>query len=70
LLWLNRCSGALGECLKPICKNISPAWDALDDALKQAIESIAQTDARGWFKHCGDARRQFDDRSGPSINHF
>lgn len=27
--------------------------EALDDALKQAIESITDTDAKGWFKHCG-----------------
>ncbi|RYF74982.1 MAG: IS630 family transposase [Cytophagaceae bacterium] len=27
--------------------------DALDNALKRAIESITDTDAKGWFKHCG-----------------
>ena len=27
--------------------------EALDDALKQAIESITDTDAKGWIKHCG-----------------
>jgi transposase len=29
--------------------------EALDDALRQAIESITVTDAKGWFKHCGYA---------------
>ena len=29
--------------------------EALDDALKHAIESITDTDAKGWFKHCGYA---------------
>ncbi len=27
--------------------------EALEDALKQAIESITDTDAKGWFKQCG-----------------
>ncbi len=27
--------------------------ETLDDALKQAIESITAADAKGWFKHCG-----------------
>lgn len=27
--------------------------EALDNALKQAIESITDSDAKGWFKHCG-----------------
>lgn len=27
--------------------------EALDDALKQAVESITATDAKGWLKHCG-----------------
>ena len=27
--------------------------EALNDALKQAIESITDTDAKGWLKHCG-----------------
>jgi transposase len=27
--------------------------EALDDALKHAIESITADDAKGWFKHCG-----------------
>lgn len=29
--------------------------EALDDVLKQAIESLTATGAEGWFKHCGYA---------------
>ncbi len=27
--------------------------DALDDAVRRAIDSVTPEDARGWFTHCG-----------------
>src|SRR5207253_4716703 len=29
--------------------------EALDEALKQAIDLVSAADARGWFRHCGYA---------------
>jgi integrase len=34
--------------------------DALDEALKQAIDRVTDTDDRGWFKYCGYASHSFE----------
>jgi transposase len=54
----------------PDCSPIEPCWsklktflraakartrDALDAALKAALDTVTVSDARGWFKHCGYA---------------
>lgn len=31
--------------------------DRLDEAIKQAFETVTEADARAWFKHCGYALR-------------
>jgi transposase len=40
--------------LKAILREFGPrTQDALDEAIRRAMDLIGRTDAAGWFKHCG-----------------
>jgi transposase len=51
---IERCWSKIKTCLRAAKARTS---ERLDEAIKQAFETITKSDARAWFKHCGYALR-------------
>jgi len=51
---IERCWSKIKTYLRAINARIS---EKLDEAIKKAFDTITESDARAWFKHCGYALR-------------